>query len=611
MNCVPTFVDKVPYLWAEGGRSSLPAAPVSPAPPCHPRPSPALPHAAIRPLAVPGLVCLALLLGLVLLPLSPLSAQPRTVNKVARVEVPVFEDNLDDAKTRSIRKGRTAALRGMIRDLVEEEWVVLFDKELRSRILNRGGRYIESFRVQKLETSPDRTRYTAVVSVQIVRSSLVEDLRDLALPLKGAKPVPLSFFYASNDPVMGHPKLREEISGRLRKRLRMLNFAAGNPVGLEEGPAALLSNPLEEFNERIRLLKRYKNRPALFVRFEPVPAPEPTADGGGRPRGKPSSRGSIYLYQRGSGVLMAKIEQDVRGLDVSRAARSPKTREVMYSSLLAPLILQLQPGAIRKVMTASQGGSLLRMRVIGFQAAAEQELFEAAFFKRNTPFAKFRLHMLSRSGVTYQGKFNGDRSTLEREWTGRKIGGFRVRRVNWFNDLLEFDVSRKEQANHAPLRLFPREKRPIDVSHQLERFFEKYPKLDVEDPTYAEVEDNGWLNRANRLPFDSTVYARIDDRSDKDLFVGEALNSGEKVTLIWQRASQSKLSPAVRVYDAEGILRHTFHPKTWLRYRYTIPKGQHGFYLEVSDRFGYLKVDTGGYLNFHYLFKVEREKKGE
>jgi hypothetical protein len=556
------------------------------------------------------------LLAFTLLQVSPLSAQSRTVNKVARVEVPVFEDNLDDAKNRAIRKGRIAALRGMLRDLVEEEWVVLFDKELRNRILNRGQRYIESFRVQKLETSPDRTRYTAVVSVQIVRSTLVEDLRELSLPLKGAKPAPLTFFYARNDPVMGHGKLREEIGARLRKRLRMLNFQAGNPVALEEGPAALLTNPLEAFNERIRLLKRHQNRPALFVRFDPVPPPA-TPEGSATPEGvappsrKPSSRGRIFLYQRGSGALMANIEQEARGLNVSRVRRSPKARESLYSSLLAPLILQLQPGAIRRVMTATQGGALLRMRVIGFQSATDQELFEAAFFKRNTPFAKFRLHMLSRSGVTYQGKFNGDRSTLEREWNGRKIGAFRVRRVNWFNDLLEIDVSRKERVLHAAMRLFPPEKRPIGVANQLARFFEKYPKLDVEDPTYEEVEDNGWLNRANRLPFDTTIYARIDDRSDKDLFVGEALDSGERVTLIWQRSSQSKLSPAVRVYDAAGTLLHTFHPKTWLRYRYTLPKGQHRFYMEVSDRFGYLKVDTGGYLNFHYLFKVEREKKGK
>ncbi len=601
MNCVPTFVGKVLYGSVGGGRGRLP---------------PALPSAAIRPRPryprpVPGLAFLAVLLAFTLLQVSPLSAQSRTVNKVARVEVPVFEDNLDDAKNRAIRKGRIAALRGMLRDLVEEEWVVLFDKELRNRILNRGQRYIESFRVQKLETSPDRTRYTAVVSVQIVRSTLVEDLRELSLPLKGAKPAPLTFFYARNDPVMGHGKLREEISARLRKRLRMLNFQAGSPVALEEGPAALLTNPLEAFNERIRLLKRHQNRPALFVRFDPVPPPESTPEGVAHPSRKPSSRGRIFLYQRGSGALMANIEQEARGLNVSRVRRSPKARESLYSSLLAPLILQLQPGAIRRVMTATQGGALLRMRVIGFQSAADQELFEAAFFKRNTPFAKFRLHMLSRSGVTYQGKFNGDRSTLEREWNGRKIGEFRVRRVNWFNDLLEIDVSRKERVLHAAMRLFPPEKRPIGVANQLARFFGKYPKLDVEDPTYEEVEDNGWLNRANRLPFDTTIYARIEDRSDKDLFVGEALDSGERVTLIWQRSSQSKLSPAVRVYDAAGTLLHTFHPKTWLRYIYTLPKGQHRFFMEVSDRFGYLKVDTGGYLNFHYLFKVEREKKGK
>jgi len=78
------------------------------------------------------------------------------------------------------------------------------------------------------------------------------------------------------------------------------------------------------------------------------------------------------------------------------------------------------------------------------------------------------------------------------------------------------------------------------------------------------------------------------------------------VTVIWLRVSRTHLTPALRFYDENGVQAATFYPRSWLRYEYKVPQGQHGFYLEVADRFGYLKVDTGGYRNFHYLFKVER-----
>jgi len=45
---------------------------------------------------------------------------------------------------------------------------------------------------------------------------------------------------------------------------------------------------------------------------------------------------------------------------------------------------------------------------------------------------------------------------------------------------------------------------------------------------------------------------------------------------------------------------------TWLRSTYRVPEGQHRFYIEVADRFGYTGGDTGGYLTFPYLMLVER-----
>ena len=195
-------------------------------------------------------------------------AQGQLVEKVARVEVPVYEDNLDDARSRAIAAGQQVALRSLIEDMVAPEWVQLFDKELRRRVLSRLDRYIASYRVQKQEPAVDRTRYLVVLSAQVNRVQLSEDLHDLSLPLRGDTPTSVTLLYAAGDPVLGNPGLRRVVEDKLRARLTLLNFRVGALSALH-GPVQTLANPLGNFPERVKLLSGYPSATALYVAFEP------------------------------------------------------------------------------------------------------------------------------------------------------------------------------------------------------------------------------------------------------------------------------------------------------------------------------------------------------
>ena len=142
----------------------------------------------------------------------------------------------------------------------------------------------------------------------------------------------------------------------------------------------------------------------------------------------------------------------------------------------------------------------------------------------------------------------------------------------------------------------------------IESYIKKTPKPDMEDPKFAEREDNAWQTRANIIPLNATFYGFLDSRSDRDMFVADGLAPGEVVTLIWERISRTLLTPTIRLYDGEGELVKTYYPKIAFRQIYRIPPGQRRFFVEISDRFGSIPVETGGYLKFHYLFKAEREK---
>jgi hypothetical protein len=552
-----------------------------------------------------ALLLTLLLLGVPALPGMPgagsAQAQGQLVEKVARVEVPVYEDNLDDAKSRAIVQGQQLALRSLIEELVAPEWVTLYDKELRKEVLSHLERYIASYRVQKLETSVDRTRFLVVLSAQVNRAQLSEDLRDLNLPVQGDPPTSVTLFYGADDPVLGSPALRSVVEDRLRARLTLLNFRVGALVPLRGEAEQELAEPLAHIPERARLLGRYPSSTALYIAFTPAPAPAAGAPA------DVGAKASAVLYQKATGDVLATFEQQERSSPLRLPVRTGAERDQLMARLVSPLVIQMQPGAIQAARLTAGKAAELRIRVTGFRSVEDEELFEQAFFKRNSPFERFALYGLGARDVIYQGPYSGDRSTLESDLRGKDIGEFRVRHADWYNDVLELDVQRTEQPAHADLKLFPKELRTPEVSALIDDFLSRFSQLEIEDPLYSESEDNGWLSRADRLAFNATIYGYVDSRSDSDFYVGEALGSGETVTLIWQRIGRTNLTPAIRLYDENGVLQATFTPKTFLRYEYTLPRGQHRFYLEVADRFGYLKVDTGGYLNFHYLFKVQRK----
>ncbi len=443
----------------------------------------------------------------------------------------------------------------------------------------------------------DRTRFLVILSVRMDRPQLVETLRELSLPLKGDPPVTVTLFYRAADPVLGVARLRRAIVERATPRLNLLKLEPLREVGLRGDAAEALANPLRPAEARIRVLARHPTATGLYLGFT-------RARAGGE---QDAARMEARLYQKGTGALLASFEQETRGLGFRLPGRTAAQRKALLAKLVDPLVLQLQPAAIRSLRRVGESAPQLRLRVLGFRSVAEQERFEQAFFRRNSPFERFTLAALAPRSVTYQGAYGGDRSQLAGRLRGEQVGGFRIRHVFWYNDTLEIDVERTARPTHAEPRLFPPETRPADVAQTLEDYFARYTELEVEDPHYAEVEDNGWLDRANALPFNATVYGFLDARSDGDVYIGEALAPGEKITLVWHRVGRTNLSPAIRLYDAEGALVHTFHPRSWLRYVYTVPQGQHRFYLEVADRFGHLKVDTGGYLSFHYLLKARRQ----
>ncbi|MDH4247544.1 MAG: hypothetical protein OEW39_06985, partial [Deltaproteobacteria bacterium] len=453
-------------------------------------------------------------------------------------------------------------------------------------------------------TSPDRTKYSAQFTTKLNRSELAEDLHQLSLPLLSDPLQEGTLVYSSADEILQNAEMRALVQSALSNRLNMLRFSAKDWLGLSPQDAGVLANPQGESVPRERVLSRQKAQIAIYIRFETLPPGEEKAEK------LPGLRAVLVFYHRSSGAFLGQVEFKARHDRFSLPLDLRTVRRSLGGEVLEPLTKRLLPGVVSSPSSLAGSAPELQLRVLGLQSVEEEESFEQAFFRRGSQFERFSLQRIGSSDLVYAGPYSGNRLALESEWRGKTVGAFIVRDVYWQKDLLEFELERKDPPPARELILFPKAKRTPDANNAIESFFGRFAQLEVEDPLYAETEDNSWVSRANTLIFNATVYGFLDARSDSDFYVGEAMNPGEEVTLVWYRIGRSNLTPIVRIYNEQGTPVQSFYPRSWLSAKVKLPKGEHRFYMEIADRYGHLRMDTGGYLNLGYLFKIVQSGSG-
>ncbi len=535
-----------------------------------------------------------LALTVLALTLGPSRVRAQTLEASGQADVPVLGDNLDQARTRAIREAQVQSLQQALAGLVAPEWRTLYERELRRRILSRLDRYLSGFRTTRSEPSADRTRYSAAVTAQFSRAPLVEDLRDLPLPVLGDPKRTLRILYEQEDPVLGNAALRQEILAQLQPRLELLNFQVTGATALTVPQAALLKEA-GDTKRRTDLLARQRAEADLLVAFRlgALQAPAPAAR---------DSVMAATLYHGAQGGVMGSFDERAAG---PKAAL--RLRDFVLADLVAPLLLQLQPAALQPFSAFAGLATQLELRVTGLVSVAEEEGFGAAFFRRSSPFAPFYLARIERDALVYRGNIALDRRNLERDLKGRAFGDYVVRNVNWLDTALEVEVQATARPSHHELDLFPPEGRSASVQDTLQAFLIRGSAPELTDPLYAEHEDNGWLDRANALAFNVPIYGLVDARADADFYVAEELAEGESIEIVWARLERTNLMPVLRLYDDQGRQLRTIVPRLYTRFTYKVPAGQHGFYLEVADRFGFIHGESGGYLKFPYLLLVRRQ----
>ena len=528
-------------------------------------------------------------------------AQPSLVEKIGVASANVHEDNLDAAKSRALRLARGNAVQRYLGELVAAEWLELYQGELRRAILTRPDRYIASYRVHKLDPSISRTSYTVTVAAQINRENLITDLRRIALPIIGDEVLAVGGFYPSNDQALRNPKVQAKVLEELKKRLALLNM---NLVGLN----ALTR---EEFDSMVgaqddpaevgQFLRKRRSDVGVLMEFMLSPRPETPAEGF-----KPGLE--LRFYRGITGASMGTFTTHSRqGADEFRPTSS-RFPDFLDDQLVQPMLRRLQPASIQVADIGGDAESVLKLQVYGYQSMADEEAFEQAFFKSNSQFGKLALSRITTESVLYEGSFSGNRRRLEAFLPGKQFGEFRVLGVSWFNDVLEMQVERTSMEKQQEMKLLQAGSWPANLTQNLEALRKEFFDLTLADPEFMEVEDNGWLLRANRVPLEAVLYGQLDSREDTDYYMVEELSAGDTMRIGWYRMGRTNLSPRVRLFDENGKSVRILYPRNYVEVEYKIPKGQHRLFIQVSDRFGSAGWGAGGYQTAHYLFQISAGK---
>ena len=540
----------------------------------------------------------------VLLPwlaLAPgLHAAESVLPQSTQVEVPVAAGNLDEAQRRAKRTAMEEALNKAVLQLVLPEWEELFHEKIKTVIYANPQNYISTYRVSEQHLSTNEKNLSLTLEVSFNQTRLAEDLRALALPLRGDPARPVLVFYAAEDALMRQAAFAQPLLAMAKERLALLNREIKAITPLDAAAAALLANPYQSQTERHAWLvqKKFASDELLFLAYVPA-----------APAGAPE-RLEAVVYHTATGDALAVIEQKPSmplALPAPGQAANATTMAALANELGTPLLAQFQPGRIQEAEMVAGSENLLAVEVRGLSSIRDQDSFEREFLGKMLPFRKFGLYRMGRQSVVYTGNLSGNREAVVASLQNRKLGEFQILTAALKEETLTLDLRRSSTSEHAALAPYNPQALSRATSELVERYVTETPDRASLRPALAEVEDNGLFDRANRLVFNTVIYGYLDSRSDADFYMAEGLKGGEQINVTWVRISPTNMNATLRVYDQNQNLLHTaYATRAALTFSFQVPAGEKVVYLELGDRYGYLKWDSGGYLNFHYLLTVQK-----
>ncbi len=511
------------------------------------------------------LIVIISVVGLIVTASSSLGAQEKYMHLQGQARVSIIGDDLVSAKQVALKQAKQLALWRAIRRLVAPFWLKRFKQDIQAKIITNPAQYIVSFQATLLEPTLNRTRYLADVEIQADRLQLESALRDISLPLLSQPLRVLQPLYAKNDKALQHPEILADLIRQFSRKLSLLRFQLAKPRQLSQSEMKHVFRASSD-KERHKILDNQLQKPLLLFMFS----------GSGLRR--PARLDLLLLTERSASIVAQEQVKLTETLKIGEKL-SASQRSLFLDQLTIPLATAL---VLKNVKLNTSPATLakqqpLQLAVIGLKNLADEEAFRQLFFSAGGLFEGFALAKITARTIFFRGNYRGEPENLPARLNNRTFGSFIVKTARLDDDMLSLNLTRKQTRRHLSLTV-------------------------LDSQTFAEVENNGWFDSANRLLLRTTISGAINARADADFFIGSAK---ESLTIIWQREGRTRIQPIIRIYDRKrNLLLQKYLSAKNVKFQTRLPKGSGKFYLEIADRFGNIAEEVGGYLNLNYRLQV-------
>ena len=485
---------------------------------------------------------------------------------------PIVDSDLVRARKDAIREGKKKLLLSALKELIEEELFLEISGILEKKILHQSDKYLQQIKV--LKESYDKNSFYILLQGSFHLRLLSEQLKANNIPLISAPWHQVTLLL---------PESLSELEEKFKNRLQLFHIKPD----IKTYPSSLtLSKTLEK--ESIQLLFSQFPKHNILLLYQIFSAE--TEEGG-------SNRGvKLSILRKIDNLELNELHILAEASSILDNWQDNSHQKIL--TLFSPLSLRMEEYDLGEVET-------VRLEIVGLGSAREREIFEDLVLKRYRQIKKYHLSEISPEKVIYHLETSESREKISNKLQ-KSPDIFTVLFIE--NDGQKLKVGIKIDSREKSLQLKPWSENNKAVEEILSAYgaVELTPEV---TPLYEEVEPNNNTSSVNVLPLSSLTAGRISGRVDEDLYSVEIPVGSDQVHIEWAKLGKSSFSPYLRLYDGNFKFLSAYRlmgTQTVIKYKYRLPDiNTRVIYIRLSDFYGYIPGETGGYKYFNYLLRVE------
>lgn len=253
--------------------------------------------------------------------------------------------------------------------------------------------------------------------------------------------------------------------------------------------------------------------------------------------------------------------------------------------------------------------SIVRLEVSGLQTPKQRQVFEDAILKKDRRIKQYQRFEISLKRIVYLLE-SSDSMNLIGDRIQEHAKGFEIIWLEIGNTAIRLDLKIPDTSIARQLKQWtPNAK----MSEEIMNIYQLPEMEPIQMPALSEMEPNNDSSEINLLPNNTLIFGSITGRSDEDIYRFELNGANRNIEIEWAKLGKTNLAPFLRLYDEEYNFLSAYRlrgTQKIMNIQYQLPEDYLGMiYFRISDFYGFIPGETGGYQFADYIFKVTQPQE--